>query len=78
MTTADLVYRLIAEEEQRQREKIGLIPSENHMSSRVAGVLSSCLSSKYAEGYPDKRYYEGKIFDCGQAVGTIFSTAGSH
>lgn len=59
MTTADLVYRLIAEEEQRQREKIGLIPSENHMSSRVAGVLSSCLSSKYAEGYPDKRYYEG-------------------
>lgn len=59
MTTLDLVYQLIQDEEQRQREKIGLIPSENHMSPRVAVVLSSCLSSKYAEGYPGRRYYEG-------------------
>lgn len=59
MTTPDLVYQLIQKEEQRQKEKIGLIPSENHMSPQVAGVLGSCLSSKYAEGYPGRRYYEG-------------------
>jgi glycine hydroxymethyltransferase len=59
MMTPDPVYQLIQEEEQRQKEKIGLIPSENHMSPKVAGVLGSCLSSKYAEGYPGRRYYEG-------------------
>ncbi|MBK8986335.1 MAG: serine hydroxymethyltransferase [Chloroflexi bacterium] len=59
MTTDNIVYQLIQEEEQRQKEKIGLIPSENHMSPQVAGVLGSCLSSKYAEGYPGRRYYEG-------------------
>jgi len=55
----DIVFELIAQEEVRQREMIGLIPSENHFSPRVAQVLSSCLSSKYAEGYPGRRYYEG-------------------
>ena len=59
MTTVDIVYQLIQDEEKRQCEKIGLIPSENNMSPRVAGVLGSCLSSKYAEGYPGRRYYEG-------------------
>ena len=56
---SDIVYELIAQEEVRQREMIGLIPSENHFSPAVAGVLSSSLSSKYAEGYPGRRYYEG-------------------
>jgi glycine hydroxymethyltransferase len=56
---SDLVYQLIEQEEQRQLEKIGLIPSENHMSPQVTGALASCLSSKYSEGYPGKRYYEG-------------------
>lgn len=56
---SDIVFQLIAQEELRQREMIGLIPSENHFSPRVAQVLSSCLSSKYAEGYPGRRYYEG-------------------
>lgn len=56
---ADIVFDLVAQEEVRQREMIGLIPSENHFSPRVAQVLSSCLSSKYAEGYPGRRYYEG-------------------
>ncbi len=56
---SELVYQLIQKEEQRQIEKIGLIPSENHMSPQVAKVLASCLSSKYSEGYPGRRYYEG-------------------
>lgn len=53
------VFDLIKKEEQRQLEMIGLIPSENHSSEAVRSVLSSCLSSKYAEGYPHRRYYEG-------------------
>ncbi len=56
---SDIVFALIEQEEIRQREMIGLIPSENHFSPRVASVLSSGLSSKYAEGYPGRRYYEG-------------------
>jgi glycine hydroxymethyltransferase len=56
---SDPIFQLIKEEEQRQIEMIGLIPSENHMSPEVARVLASCLSSKYAEGYPGRRYYEG-------------------
>lgn len=55
----DIVYQYIEDEALRQREMIGLIPSENHMSPAVARVLSSSLSSKYSEGYPDRRYYEG-------------------
>lgn len=57
--TRDPIFDLIAQEEQRQREMVGLIPSENHISPEVASVLSSCLNSKYAEGYPGRRYYEG-------------------
>lgn len=55
----ELVYELIQQEEKRQIEKIGLIPSENHMSPQVTRALATCLSSKYSEGYPGKRYYEG-------------------
>lgn len=56
---SDIIFQLIEQEEQRQKEMIGLIPSENHFSPEVAQVLSSSLSSKYAEGYPGRRYYEG-------------------
>jgi glycine hydroxymethyltransferase len=56
---SDIIFQLIKEEEQRQKEMIGLIPSENHVSPAVSQVLSSCLSSKYSEGYPGRRYYEG-------------------
>lgn len=59
---SDIVFEYIEKEERRQREMIGLIPSENHFSPAVASVLSSCLSSKYAEGYPGRRYYEGNQF----------------
>lgn len=57
--TNDQIFKLIAQEEVRQREELGLIPSENHISPEVASVLSSCLNSKYSEGYPNRRYYEG-------------------
>ncbi|HCC84858.1 MAG TPA: serine hydroxymethyltransferase, partial [Candidatus Pacebacteria bacterium] len=53
------VANLIAAETERQHDKLGLIPSENHISPAVSAVLSSCLSSKYSEGYPNRRYYEG-------------------
>lgn len=55
----DQIFSLIKQEEQRQLDKIGLIPSENATSPEVSAVLSSCLSNKYAEGYPGRRYYEG-------------------
>jgi len=58
-TKQNLVFELIKKEEQRQIEMIGLIPSENQSSEAVRSALSSCLSSKYAEGYPKRRYYEG-------------------
>lgn len=54
-TVADFV----SAETRRQYSKLGLIPSENHSSPAVLAVLSSCLSSKYAEGYANRRYYEG-------------------
>jgi glycine hydroxymethyltransferase len=56
---SDKIFSLITKEEQRQIDKIGLIPSENITSPAVSQVLSSCLSNKYAEGYPGRRYYEG-------------------
>lgn len=53
------ISKLIKEEYQRQKKMIGLIPSENHISPELSEVLSSCLNSKYSEGYPNRRYYEG-------------------
>lgn len=58
----DTIFSLIKKEEQRQHEMIGLIPSENHSSPEVRKVLSSVLSSKYSEGYPGRRYYEGNQY----------------
>lgn len=55
----DKILQLISQEEERQREMIGLIPSENHCSPTVRQALASTLTSKYAEGYPGRRYYEG-------------------
>lgn len=53
------IFSLIKAEEKRQKEKIGLIPSENIVSPAVMKALGSCLSNKYSEGYPGARYYEG-------------------
>ncbi len=59
---SDVINKFIKKEEQRQIEMIGLIPSENHISPEVSEVLSSVLNSKYSEGYPGRRYYEGNQF----------------
>ncbi len=54
------IYELIRQEEARQSGSIRLIPSENYVSKAVMTATSSCLTNKYAEGYPGKRYYEGQ------------------
>lgn len=54
------IFSLLEQEDQRQRDKIRLIPSENYTSAAVLEALSSALSNKYSEGYPGKRYYEGQ------------------
>jgi glycine hydroxymethyltransferase len=53
------VARAIAEELQRQQEKIELIASENIVSRAVLEAQGSVLTNKYAEGYPGRRYYGG-------------------
>jgi glycine hydroxymethyltransferase len=56
------IAQLVAKEEQRQREKIRLIPSENYTSAAVLQACGTVLQNKYSEGYPGKRYYEGQQF----------------
>lgn len=57
-----LVFDLIAKELHRQREGIELIASENFTSQEVISAMGSCLTNKYAEGLPGKRYYGGCQF----------------
>ncbi len=54
-----LVSNLIDKELRRQREGIELIASENFTSQAVLDAMGSCLTNKYAEGYPGRRYYGG-------------------
>jgi glycine hydroxymethyltransferase len=54
------IYELIRQEKARQSASIRLIPSENYVSRAVMQASGSCLTNKYAEGYPNKRYYEGQ------------------
>jgi glycine hydroxymethyltransferase len=56
------IAQLVTQEEQRQREKIRLIPSENYTSAAVLDACGTVLQNKYSEGYPGKRYYEGQQF----------------
>jgi len=56
------VAKLIAGEENRQKNVIELIPSENYVSQDVLTALGSVFTNKYSEGYPGRRYYGGQQF----------------
>lgn len=53
------IFDIIEREHQRQLKGIELIASENFVSQQVMDAMGSCLTNKYAEGYPGKRYYGG-------------------
>ena len=55
----DVIFDLIEEEKERQLNGIELIASENFVSDNVMRAMGSVLTNKYAEGYPEKRYYGG-------------------
>ena len=56
------VAAYIAGEEQRERDGLELIPSENYVSRDVLTALGSIFTNKYAEGYPGRRYYGGQEY----------------
>ncbi len=59
MTRDTQIFDLIQKEHERQHEGIELIASENFVSEQVMEAMGSCMTNKYAEGYPGKRYYGG-------------------
>jgi glycine hydroxymethyltransferase len=59
MNRDELLFSLINKELERQRHGIELIASENFVSAQVLEAMGSCLTNKYAEGYPGRRYYGG-------------------
>ncbi|HNY52862.1 MAG TPA: serine hydroxymethyltransferase [Bacteroidales bacterium] len=59
MMRDDLIFNLIEREHQRQLTGLELIASENFVSPQVLEAMGSVLTNKYAEGYPENRYYGG-------------------
>lgn len=59
MKRDEQIFDLIQKESERQARGIELIASENSVSNQVMEAMGSCLTNKYAEGYPAKRYYGG-------------------
>ena len=55
------VQNIIDREWERQQSVLRMIPSENIVSDNVLKALGSCFVNKYAEGYPEKRYYQGQV-----------------
>ena len=55
------IYDIIKKEEARQNNNIELIASENFVSKGVLEAVGSILTNKYAEGYPNERYYGGCV-----------------
>ncbi len=59
MKRDDKIFDLIGQEKERQMHGIELIASENFVSEQVLEAMGSVLTNKYAEGYPNARYYGG-------------------
>ena len=59
MKKDQIIFDLIKQEDKRQRNGIELIASENFVSNDVMQAMGSCLTNKYAEGFPKNRYYGG-------------------
>lgn len=59
MQRDQLIFDLIEDEKERQIKGLELIASENFVSDQVMEAMGSVLTNKYAEGYPNKRYYGG-------------------
>lgn len=53
------LLKMVEQEKERQKNNIELIASENFASEEILQLAGSCLTNKYAEGYPNKRYYNG-------------------
>lgn len=61
MTRDTEIFNIIEAEYQRQLKGMELIASENFVSKQVMEAMGSCLTNKYAEGYPGHRYYGGCV-----------------
>jgi len=59
MKASKQLFKLIKKEKKRQKDGLELIASENYVSKNVLKAMGSVLTNKYAEGYPNKRYYGG-------------------
>ena len=59
MKRDNTIFNLIEVEKKRQTNGIELIASENFVSEQVMEAMGSVLTNKYAEGFPNKRYYGG-------------------
>ncbi|WP_304471455.1 serine hydroxymethyltransferase [uncultured Duncaniella sp.] len=59
MKEDNVIFDIIEREHQRQKKGIELIASENFVSEQVMRAMGSCITNKYAEGYPGHRYYGG-------------------
>jgi len=63
------IYKIVKQEERRQKEGIELIASENYVSSAVLETMGTVLTNKYSEGYPGRRYYGGnEIIDQAESL----------
>ncbi len=72
MKRDDVIFSIIEEENQRQLKGIELIASENFVSEDVMRAMGSCLTNKYAEGYPGKRYYGGcEVVDKAETIAIV-------
>jgi len=69
MTSDKEIFDIIEREHQRQLKGIELIASENFVSDQVMRAMGSCLTNKYAEGYPGHRYYGGcQVVDLAEQI----------